>query len=446
MYYIIKFLFFYLLTVNVLAEETLFKSLASSYLNNPELNSQREKTKAVDETLVQAYSNFKPKVTGIFSKGDTLNKNSTNYNNLSVADSNFQKTTQSITVTQKLFQGINNSKKVKKNVEISRYELKNVEQEVLFKTVKAFTEVILYKKQVLINEDNLNLSDKQVELDKARYNKGAIRLSDLAQSESSLASAKSKLLSSQNALENSKNIFKNIVGYFPKNLKLSNLTDLILPTSLKETILLAKKNNPNLIIVSLKVKRAIDDLNHSREDAFGPKASLSYEASEHDEFSATIDKRFQSTFKAEISIPFYSGGKGSSLVKEKKSLKISSELDYIDKKNEITQTASSAWLDYRLNLSRLDLAKAQLKAAEIAFEGIEQEYESGQRTTLDVLSSRGLMLEARINLINSERNEILSRFNLLKVTGNLTASFLKLRARIYNPKEYTRKNWIQHLF
>ena len=67
-------LFLCLFSTHVLAEETLFKSLASSYLNNPQLNSQREKTKAVDETLIQAYSNFKPSITASLSKSDNQNK------------------------------------------------------------------------------------------------------------------------------------------------------------------------------------------------------------------------------------------------------------------------------------------------------------------------------------------------------------------------------------
>ena len=446
MRFLAKILFFCFLSSVTIAEESLFKSLASSYLNNPTLNSQREKTKAVDETLVQAYSNFKPTITGTITKEDTLNKNSTDYSNTGISDSNLQTSTQSITITQKLFQGLSNAKKVKKSVEISRYELKDTEQEVLYKTVEAFTEVVLYQKQVLINKDNLDLADKQVELDKARYNKGSIKWSDLAQSESSLASAKSKLLSSQNALANSKNSFKNIVGYFPEKLNINQIIDLNLPKSLNETVLLAEQSNPGLIIADLKAKRAVDELNHYKESAFAPKTSLSYKASEYDEYSSTVDKRFQSEFSAEVSIPIYSGGQGYSLVKEKKALKISSELDYLDKKNEVNKTASLAWSDYQLNQSRLDLAKAQLKAAEIAFEGIEQEYESGQRTTLDVLSSRGLLLEARFNLINSERNEILSRFYILKAIGNLTANFLKLEAKIYNPEEYSKKNWIRHLF
>ncbi len=428
------------------AEETLFKSLASSYLNNPQLNSQREKTKAVDETSVQAYSNFKPTITASLSKSDNQNKNTTNQSGASVADSSLQTKTSSITITQKLFQGISNAKKYDKAVEISRYELKNVEQQILYKTIEAFADVLLAEKQIFINKDNLDLSDKQVELDKARYNKGLLRLSDLAQSESSLASAKARLLSSENELQNSKNNFKNIVGYEPKNLKLPDLKNLIIPKSLDETINLGEKNNIQLKIAELQVEKAKHDLNSNIEDAYGPKASISFQISESDDFSSSYDKRTQTQALAQVSIPIYSGGKGYSQVKEKQALKMSADLDLIDIKNNTAKITTSAWSNYKLSQSKLDLAKAQLKASEIAYEGIVQEYESGQRTTLDVLNSRSLLLSARLNLVNSERDEVLSKFNLLQVVGSLTANYLKLEAQIYDPKENHKNNWIRHIF
>ena len=428
------------------AEETLFKSLASSYLNNPQLNSQREKTKAVDETSVQAYSNFKPTITASLSKSDNQNKNTTNQSGASVADSSLQTKTSSITITQKLFQGISNAKKYDKAVEISRYELKNVEQQILYKTIEAFADVLLAEKQIFINKDNLDLSDKQVELDKARYNKGLLKLSDLAQSESSLASAKARLLSSENELQNSKNNFKNIVGYEPKNLKLPDLKNLIIPKSLDETINLGEKNNIQLKIAELQVEKAKHDLNSNIEDAYGPKASISFQISESDDFSSSYDKRTQTQALAQVSIPIYSGGKGYSQVKEKQALKMSADLDLIDIKNNTAKITTSAWSNYKLSQSKLDLAKAQLKASEIAYEGIVQEYESGQRTTLDVLNSRSLLLSARLNLVNSERDEVLSKFNLLQAVGSLTANYLKLEAQIYDPKENHKNNWIRHIF
>ena len=92
-----------------------------------------------------------------------------------------------------------------------------------------------------------------------------------------------------------------------------------------------------------------------------------------------------------VEFPIYSGGKNYSFYKEKKALYVSSELDYQDKQNETKKDATNVWSRYLLKKSELDLAKAQLQAAEIAYEGIVQEYENGSREALDVLNSRSLL-------------------------------------------------------
>ncbi len=76
----------------------------------------------------------------------------------------------------------------------------------------------------------------------------------------------------------------------------------------------------------------------------------------------------------------------------------------------------------------LDSIKSQVRAAEIASEGITLEYESGNnRTTLEVIQSRSILLNSRINLADSERNFLISQFNLLSSIGRLTASHLNLK-------------------
>ena len=68
------------------------------------------------------------------------------------------------------------------------------------------------------------------------------------------------------------------------------------------------------------------------------------------------------------------------------------------------------------------------KAAEIANEGITLEYESGtSRTTLEVIQSRSILLNSKINLASSERNFLISQFNLLSAVGRLTAKNLNLQ-------------------
>ncbi len=421
--------------------DDLIKTLTSTYLNNKELNSQREKTKAVDETLIQSYAIFKPSISGTISKNDYLNEGQKDGSGSILSDSNLQTEKKSIKVEQKILQGIPTSLAAKTDVKIARLELKSVEQSVLLKAVDAYTSMLAAEKKLKITEDNLNLSDKQVELDKSRYERGAIKLSDLAQSESSLAGAKAKFIRAKNNLLVNEQNFINIVGYKPNNLKEINGLNLRLPSSLEETLKLSSEKNPNLLIAELNFKKS-DYLLKGALEKFAPKASVSFEVSENEDVSSTVSQRDQSHFEAKVEIPLYSGGKNYSFYKEKKALKVSSELEFQDAKNKTKKDATNAWSEYQLKKSELDLARAQLKAAEIAYEGIVQEYENGTRDTLDVLNSRSLLLDASLNFTDVEQEEILSRFKLLQVTGNLTSLYLELEAKQIEPKT----NWIRHIF
>lgn len=438
---ILKLFVIYFLFTSIAISEDLYQSLISTYINNKELNSQREKAKAVDESLIQSYSLLKPSITGNFTQSDILNESQKDNSGVSIADSNLQTKKKSIKIEQRILQGIPNILASKTDVKISRNELKKVEQNVLLKAVIAYTSVLASKKKLDITRDNLNLADRQVELDKSRYERGAIKLSDLAQSESSLADAKAKFIRAENNLAVNEKDFENIIGYLPKNIIEIEKLDLNLPRNLNETLNLASKNNPELLISKLNFEKSKYLLRGAAEK-FAPKASVSFEVSENEDFSSSISERDQSQFEAKVEIPLYSGGKNYSFYKEKKALFVSSELDYQDKQNDIKKNATNVWSEYLLKKSELDLAKAQLQAAEIAYEGIIQEYENGSRDTLDVLNSRSLLLTARLNFADIKKDEIVSKFKLLKVTGNLTSLYLKLETKQINPKS----NWIRHIF
>ena len=71
--------------------------------------------------------------------------------------------------------------------------------------------------------------------------------------------------------------------------------------------------------------------------------------------------------------------------------------------------------------------KVQVKAAQIANEGVSAEYERGSRTTLDVIQSNALLLSAQISLANSQRNYLMAQYDLLKSVGLLNSNYLKLK-------------------
>ena len=100
-----------------------------------------------------------------------------------------------------------------------------------------------------------------------------------------------------------------------------------------------------------------------------------------------------------------------------------------DTQKSVETEVASAWSNYASSKSVLDSIRSQVKASEIANEGITQEYESGasNRTTLEVIQSRTILLNSRIDLATSERNFLISQFRLLSAIGRLTGSQLNLK-------------------
>ena len=89
---------------------------------------------------------------------------------------------------------------------------------------------------------------------------------------------------------------------------------------------------------------------------------------------------------------------------------------------------ATAWSSLQSSRSLLNSVTLQVRAAEIANEGITVEYESGiGRSTLDVIQSNSLLLSSKISMAESERNYLLSQFKLLQAVGNLSNDYLKLQ-------------------
>ena len=404
---------------------TLFDSLNLAYLNNPKLNAERASMRASREEKRESVSEFLPSVTISGYVSDQQNTKT------SGSDSNFKPAEQSITIEQKIFQGgsgVANFMKKKHGQDLGEFKLKKIEQEILLGAAKAHTALLLNKKKVNINLMNIDLLERQVETDQNRLEKGEISLTDLAQSESSLAGARAQLISAQNDLVTSKTNFEKIIGEKPtKDIQETKKTNLNLPESLAAAHSISKSENPDLQIALSEYKQAKLDVVIAGSD-LSPSATLKYEIAEQDDFSATIKDRTQQTVTATATWPLFAGGSNLFNLRKVQELRNQKDLLYEDKKKEVETNVANAWSNYQSSKSVLDSIRSQVKAAEIANEGITLEYESGSsRTTLEVIQSRTILLNSRINLASSERNFLISQFNLLSAIGRLTAKQLNLK-------------------
>ena len=411
------------------AENHLQFFIDSALKNNLKLNAERKNQKSIKHNVGISRSEFLPSISLSKDQSSSQSTNKTNHSGSNLSDSSLDTETNTVSIDQKIFQGFkgyNSLKKSELEVKQADTTLRKVEQQTILDAVSAYFDFIFKTKNEKFNLSNVNLFERQVEFDSARLQKGEITLTDLAQSESSLAGANANLIKAKTELLAAKTNFERVIREkAPSFINTSERTEIKLPATLGEAISVAKLNNADLLVA--KLDHQIAEKNLSIEKAkLSPSASINYSKSENRDYSSTIDELDQETVKATITWPIIQGGENISSIKKAYLKKERSLLLSEDAENIVITETTNAWSKYQSSESVLLATESQLKAAEIANEGITLEYDSGNtRTTFEVIQSRSLLLDSRIAFAKAERDFIISKFELAFQLGTLSSSSIK---------------------
>ena len=418
---IILIFFFYSISY---AEDNLKFFINAALKNNLELNAERKNKKSIKENINISRSKFLPSLSVSGNQTSSQSTNRTNQSGANLSDTNLDSETKTVSIDQQIFQGFkgyNSLKKSELEFKKADYRLKQTEQQTILDTVSAYFDFIFKNKNEKFNQSNVDLFERQVESDSARLQKGEITLTDLAQSESSLAGANANLITATTELLASRTNFERITRVEVANSnEFVNKADIDLPKTLKAALEIAKISNLDLLIAQLDYKISEKNLNIEKAK-LSPSASINYSKSENNDFSSTIDELDQETVKATITWPIIKGGENISSIKKSSLSKQRSLILAEDIENKVVTNTTNAWSRFKSSRSVLKATEAQLKAAEIANEGITLEYDSGNtRTTLDVIQSTSLLVDARISFAKAERDFINSKFELAFQLGTLS--------------------------
>ena len=421
---------FTIISINYAFSVTLTEALIQTYKNNTELNAERENVKVSQKDLIISKADYLPSasITGSKSKEKTNKLTNQGGGDASITDVDPLIATIKLEHTLVDFGRDAEYKKKKIGINLAEAKLLKKEQDIFYKAIEAYSGLILANEKLTINQINLSLLERQVETDKVRLERGQITVSDLAQSESSLAGAQAQFIQAKNEIVTNKLNYENIIGKIlnPKSLEKTSESIVSIPQSLNSAIDLSKQNNPDITIAKLELEQSEKDIEIAESD-LKPTATLSLERSYSDNLNTTYDKKEKDVLKATVSWPFYSGGKKRVTISKNQNLKTRKRLllDNAIKTNDTI--VATAWANLQSSKSFLNFVRLQVRAAQIANEGITAEYERGSgRTTLDVIQSNTLLLNAKVSLSNSERNYLLAQYNLLKSVGLLNSTYLKL--------------------
>ena len=411
---------------------TLKEALKQTFDNNLELQAERKNLEIQQEVINMSRSDLLPSLTLSSTKNFEDTNKLTNQSGGDAAITDTDTMTSSIKLEQTLLDGSGRKteyEKSKLGLNLTEAKLIKKEQEIFLRAIEAYTGLILAYEKLNINEENVNLLQRQFELDNARLSRGQITASDLAQSQSSLAGAQARYIEAQNNIVTSKLNYENVIGTIAEEAKLKKIynAQVAIPKNLSEAKKISLEKSPELIIAEIEYGQSELDVKIARSD-LSPTAKISLERTYTDDLSATYDEREKDVLQATVSWPFQFGGKNKSNVSKNLQAKGMKRLLLENAQKNNTQSVTSSWSTLQSSRSFLQAVQSQVKASEVATEGISFEYESGSgRSTFDVLQSRSNLINAKINLAEAERSYLLAQYRVLKSVGLLNSDYLNLK-------------------
>jgi len=409
-------------------KQDLFTSvLANVYITHPQLKAQREAQEATDENVNLAISNIRPNVQAGYSRG----RISTDFDNSS------KSTIKTATATQPLIVGgaISGIRGAKQRVKAGQSQLMAVEQQVLFDAVVAYSTVVNRLAVLQVNQNNVDLLNKQYLATKARFEVGEITRTDMAQAQSRLATAKANERTALGALDVDRATFARVVGFdAPASLSLPPEPK-DLPASLGEAQTQATAHEPTLNAAQQLEKARQNDVSVFKGAIF---PSLNANAS-HREVDNTVGGSQAITndsLTLNLVVPLYQSGAEYARVRQAKNLAEQAKFVTIDTRNAVTQAVAQSWQNYVMAKEVITSNEEAVRAAKVAMNSIQQENKFGTRTILDVLNTQQDMFNAQVMLVNARVSERQAAYRLLAAVGRLTAGDLHLPVDINDPNQH----------
>lgn len=434
--------------------QSLDEALAAAYSNNPELRAQRASLRATDEQVPQALSGWRPELSGSASAGRRIVDPDTA---LSVDGSDVTVTRgggrsqklnprfATVEFRQPLFRGgqtIAATRAAENEVLARRAQLFSVEQDTLRDAAAAYAEV--YRDQAVLdlqirNEQRLT---RQLEATRDRFEVGEVTRTDVFQAEARLARATADRVEAEGNLEGSRARYRQAVGETPGLLGRPTIT-LVLPVNGEQAVDLAADQNPVVQFAEYRERSALDQVDQARGELF-PEVDFTARAETGKERAVVDGVSHEWSALFNVRVPIFQQGQVYSRVRQQKQVAAQRRREIDSSRRQAVQEAKDAW-------ARLEAARAavrsrtkEVKANEVALDGVEQEAQVGARTVLDILDAEQELVNAQVELVRAEASEVISAFDLKRAVGELSAVVLDLAVDIYDPEVHyndVRNQW-----
>jgi outer membrane protein len=413
--------------------ETLREALTSAYINNPTILSALLNVKATAENIALAKAAQRPTI----GASATLTQNFAAGSPLPSPQG-----TVGASLSQTIFDNFKSDADIEAAralTEASRYSLQNSEQNVLLAVVQAYMGVIQYTQIVQLRQESVKFYQAQVGSANDRLKIGEGTKLDVSQAQARLAVATAAYQSAVASLQTNQATYERYVGHKPRNLSSTYNLGKLMPRSIDSAVNEAVTSNPAILAAKAAI-RAAQANSDSANAAFGP--TLDMVGSIGGTLfggTATTPTTPAGSVKFSLTVPIYAGGALGASIRKANISQVKSEVDALAARDQVKEATITAWATLQNATAQIASANSAVSSGQLSLEGVIQERDVGQATTLDVLNAQAELTTTKEGLIQANAGRVIASFALVAATGHLTAADLGLGVEVKTGEDYIAK-------
>jgi len=388
------------------------------------LAAARQEFIAAKENIIASRSSMD--MTATLSASGTASQQST-------SDADFKKNDSAsltVTLTQPIYDGGQadaDETEARLKLDMARISLGKAEQDVILNSLSAYIVLAAAQDRLDLEKSNLKRLEEHLKATDLKLKLGESTPTELAGTRARLAQARASLIEAETEKANADETYRSLIGVPPTELVLPDLPG-GLPASVGEAGLAAQQHNLDhrLAILNERVSRQFLDVLVSQ---IRPTVDFTLSGMSTEAAVASGDKDSVSA-KVTFSMPLFP----SSAVRSKARAAVADHRAEIfnleDSRRKTYLAGQNAWRDFTANSAIIEANAAELEAAILVRNGTQSEVTFGLKTFLDLLDAEQDVVNAELNLLIANRDQVLSAFDLLAIMGRLSAKDIGLEGLV----------------
>lgn len=331
-----------------------------------------------------------------------------------------------------LFNGgklLKNVQQQKLQEESSKYVVLEAEKDIEMSILQVYMQILYAQEAVNVYKDVIEVSEYQRTRGEALLTAGSISKVDLAQLEAQLSSDKYQLIAAQNTLDYAILQLKQLL-----ELGIDDQVDVVVPELNDEDILKPVPELYNVYYTALDVmpqvrasKTNVDiaELGTAiARSGYYPRISLTASVGSTNmsgtglTFAEQLRDNFSDGVGVTVSIPIYSNRENKSAVEKARINEQVVQLDYQETEKNLLREVEQAHQDAISAQNQYMAASENVRALEISYDLIQQQYTLGMKNTLELLTEKNNLLAAQQSLLQAKYTSVMNS-QILNLYQNL---------------------------